>query len=399
MNSSLTNLTATQSKSKLPLASLLALAAAGFLTAMLETLPAGILPMLSADLGVSEAAAGQTITVYAIGSIAGAIPIISATMGWPRKRVLVLALSGFVITSLLVAVSPFYVFTLVVRFLTGISAGVLWGSLAAYAGRLVTAEQRGRGVTIAMAGTPIALALGTPAGVICANAIGWRLTFVLMAVLSAAVLAWVLAIVANFPGQEKALRTSALKTFALPGMAPIIITSVLYITAHILIYTYVAAFLAPLGMSSSVGVALLVFGLAALVGLWVTGLMIDRHLRRLMIGSVLLFALSMLVLATLSQTPVLVFVAVAAWGIAFGGSGSIQQTALTNAAGSAVDTAQAVLVTGWNLGIAAGGVLGGLTLSSGGPSALPWATLALLVPVFIVVFAARRHAFPASSIK
>jgi len=355
--------------------------------------------MLSADLGVSEAAAGQTITVYAIGSIAGAIPIISATMGWPRKRVLVLALSGFVITSLLVAVSPFYVFTLVVRFLTGISAGVLWGSLAAYAGRLVTAEQRGRGVTIAMAGTPIALALGTPAGVICANAIGWRLTFVLMAVLSAAVLAWVLAIVPNFPGQEKALRTSALKTFALPGMAPIIITSVLYITAHILIYTYVAAFLAPLGMSSSVGVALLVFGLAALVGLWVTGLMIDRHLRRLMIGSVLLFALSMLVLATLSQTPVLVFVAVAAWGIAFGGSGSIQQTALTNAAGSAVDTAQAVLVTGWNLGIAAGGVLGGLTLSSGGPSALPWATLALLVPVFIVVFAARRHAFPASSIK
>ncbi|KUM29666.1 MFS transporter [Arthrobacter sp. EpRS66] len=399
MNSSLTNLTATQGKSKLPLASLLALAAAGFLTAMLETLPAGILPMLSADLGVSEAAAGQTITVYAIGSIAGAIPIISATMGWPRKRVLVLALSGFVITSLLVAVSPFYVFTLVVRFLTGISAGVLWGSLAAYAGRLVTAEQRGRGVTIAMAGTPIALALGTPAGVICANAIGWRLTFVLMAVLSAAVLAWVLAIVPNFPGQEKALRTSALKTFALPGMAPIIITSVLYITAHILIYTYVAAFLAPLGMSSSVGVALLVFGLAALVGLWVTGLMIDRHLRRLMIGSVLLFALSMLVLATLSQTPVLVFVAVAAWGIAFGGSGSIQQTALTNAAGSAVDTAQAVLVTGWNLGIAAGGVLGGLTLSSGGPSALPWATLALLLPVFIVVFAARRHAFPASSIK
>lgn len=232
MATSLTNSSTARSKRKLPLGSLLALAAAGFLTAMLETLPAGILPRLSADLGVSEASAGQTITVYAIGSIAGAIPIISATMGWPRKRLLVLALSGFVITSLLVAVSPFYVFTLVVRFLTGISAGVLWGSLAAYAGRLVPAEQRGRGVTIAMVGTPIALALGTPAGVICANAIGWRLTFVLMAVLSAAVLVWVLTVVPNFPGQEKSLRTSPLKTLALPGIAPIVITSVLYITAH-----------------------------------------------------------------------------------------------------------------------------------------------------------------------
>lgn len=399
MTTSLTNSSTARSKRKLPLGSLLALAAAGFLTAMLETLPAGILPRLSADLGVSEASAGQTITVYAIGSIAGAIPIISATMGWPRKRLLVLALSGFVITSLLVAVSPFYVFTLVVRFLTGISAGVLWGSLAAYAGRLVPAEQRGRGVTIAMAGTPIALALGTPAGVICANAIGWRLTFVLMAVLSAAVLVWVLSVVPNFPGQEKSLRTSPLKTLALPGIAPIVITSVLYITAHILIYTYVAAFLNPLGMSTSVGAVLLVFGLAALLGLWGVGLMIDRHLRRMMIGSVLLFALGMLVLATLSQTPALVFVAVAAWGIAFGGSGSIQQTALTNAAGSAVDTAQAVLVTGWNLGIAAGGVLGGIVLANGGPSTLPWATLALLVPVFVVVVMSRRHAFPAPNTK
>lgn len=399
MATSLTNSSTARSKRKLPLGSLLALAAAGFLTAMLETLPAGILPRLSADLGVSEASAGQTITVYAIGSIAGAIPIISATMGWPRKRLLVLALSGFVITSLLVAVSPFYVFTLVVRFLTGISAGVLWGSLAAYAGRLVPAEQRGRGVTIAMAGTPIALALGTPAGVICANAIGWRLTFVLMAVLSAAVLVWVLTVVPNFPGQEKSLRTSPLKTLALPGIAPIVITSVLYITAHILIYTYVAAFLNPLGMSTSVGAVLLVFGLAALLGLWGVGLMIDRHLRRMMIGSVLLFALGMLILATLSQTPALVFVAVAAWGIAFGGSGSIQQTALTNAAGSAVDTAQAVLVTGWNLGIAAGGVLGGIVLANGGPSTLPWATLALLVPVFVVVVMSRRHAFPAPNTK
>lgn len=399
MTTSLTNSSTARSKRKLPLGSLLALAAAGFLTAMLETLPAGILPRLSADLGVSEASAGQTITVYAIGSIAGAIPIISATMGWPRKRLLILALSGFVITSLLVAVSPFYVFTLVVRFLTGISAGVLWGSLAAYAGRLVPAEQRGRGVTIAMAGTPIALALGTPAGVICANAIGWRLTFVLMAVLSAAVLVWVLTVVPNFPGQEKSLRTSPLKTLALPGIAPIVITSVLYITAHILIYTYVAAFLNPLGMSTSVGAVLLVFGLAALLGLWGVGLMIDRHLRRMMIGSVLLFALGMLILATLSQTPALVFVAVAAWGIAFGGSGSIQQTALTNAAGSAVDTAQAVLVTGWNLGIAAGGVLGGIVLANGGPSTLPWATLALLVPVFVVVVMSRRHAFPAPNTK
>lgn len=66
----------------LPLWSLLALTASGFLTIMLETMPAGILPEMSQGLGVSESVAGQFVSIYAIGSIIGAIPIISATMGW-----------------------------------------------------------------------------------------------------------------------------------------------------------------------------------------------------------------------------------------------------------------------------------------------------------------------------
>ena len=90
----------------LPLGSLLALTACGFLTTTLETMPAGILPAISAGLGVSESAVGQTVTVYAIGSIVGAIPIISATAGWPRRRLLAIALIGYLVTTLVVAVSP-----------------------------------------------------------------------------------------------------------------------------------------------------------------------------------------------------------------------------------------------------------------------------------------------------
>ncbi|MHA7173940.1 MFS transporter [Arthrobacter monumenti] len=112
---------------KLPIGSLLALAAAGFLTAMPETLPAGILPALSADLGVTEATAGQTVTVYAIGRSPGPSRSSMRRKAGPRRRLLVMALSGYTVTSLLVAVSPFYALTLVIRFATGVLAGVLWG--------------------------------------------------------------------------------------------------------------------------------------------------------------------------------------------------------------------------------------------------------------------------------
>ena len=44
----------------LPLSALLALVTAVFITGLTGTLPAGLLPAMSADLGVGESAAGQT---------------------------------------------------------------------------------------------------------------------------------------------------------------------------------------------------------------------------------------------------------------------------------------------------------------------------------------------------
>nr|WP_221583831.1 MFS transporter [Microbacterium sp. G2-8] len=380
---------------RLPLGALLALATSGFLTVMLETLPAGVLPAMSSDLGVSEGTAGQTVTLYALGALLGAIPIISATMGWPRRRLLVIALSGYVLTSLIVAASPVFAVTLAARFIAGVFAGALWGILAGYVGRIVDPTQRGRALTIGLSGTPIALAFGTPAGTLLASAIGWRLTFVTMAVITAGVLVWVLAVVPPLPGQERHERTTALQALRIPGVLPIIAVALFFFSGHALLYTYIAPFLALAGMGDTVSVVLLVFGVSALVGLWVTGLLIDRHLRVLMLVTTAVFALAVLVLGLATSAPNAIIISIVAWGVAFGGSGSLQQTALTNASGTAVDAAQSVLVTGLNLGIAVGGVLGGLVLTGFGAGALPFATLTLLVLVLVIVAAGRRHAFPA----
>ncbi|UGT62693.1 MFS transporter [Nocardia asteroides] len=380
---------------RLPLSGLLALAASGFLTATLETMPAGILPAMSAGLGVSEVAAGQTVTVYALGSIAGAIPIISATAGWPRRRLLVMALVGYLATVLVVAVSPSFALTLVARFITGVFAGVMWGILAGYASRMSPPEHRGRGLAIALSGPPVAMAFGTPLGALLASAVGWRVTFLAMAILVAAVLVWVRAVVPDFPGQGKSERMSIARTVRLPGVAAVITASVLLIMGHYALYTYASSVLSARGMAGSVSAFLLTFGVCALLGLWGTGVLVDRHLRGLMVVGVLVLAAGMLGLGLLVQSPVALFLSAAVWGLGFGGAGTaIPQTALTNAAGAAVDTAQAVLVTGWNLGIAAGGVIGGSVVAGIGSGALPFVTLAFLVPVFAIVVVARRHGFP-----
>ncbi|MER5200462.1 MFS transporter [Streptomyces sp. NPDC002755] len=380
---------------RLPLSGLLALAASGFITIMLETMPAGILPAISGDLRISESAAGQTVTVFAIGSIVGAIPLISATMGWPRRRLLLLALAGYAVTSVVTALSGYFVLALAARFVAGLFAGVLWAIIAPYARRMAAPRQQGKALTIALAGTPIALAIGTPVGTLLADLIGWRATFGVMTLLAALVIVWVLAAVPNFPGQAKGERTPVGRVFTIPGVVPVLAVVFLYVMAHNVLYTYIASFLSPVGLDGSVSAVLLVFGVASLVSIWITGVLIDRHLRLLMISSTGLFALAVLALGLLVSLPVVVFLSAALWGLAFGGAASLLQTAASNTAGDAVDSVQPVIVTVWNIGIAGGGLVGGLLLGGLGASFLAWGTLVLLAVALLITVAGRRHAFPA----
>ena len=96
------------------------------------------------------------------------------------------------------------------------------------------------------------------------------------------------------------------------------------------------------------------------------------------------------------ETPAVIYGAVAAWGLAFGGAATLFQTALAKTAGDAPDVAQSMLVTVWNMAIAGGGIVGGLLLESVGVRAFPFALVVLLLATLVVAWASRTHGFPAA---
>ncbi len=114
---------------RLPLPALIALALSGFVTILTEALPAGLLPQIAADLSVSQSGVGQTVTVYALGSLIAAIPLTRATQGVRRRPLLAATMLGFAIANLVTAVSASYLLTLIARCIAGISAGLLWALL------------------------------------------------------------------------------------------------------------------------------------------------------------------------------------------------------------------------------------------------------------------------------
>jgi len=381
-------------EARLPIAALLALALAGFVTILTEALPAGLLPQISAGLDISEAMAGQWVTIYAIGSLVAAIPLTAATQGVRRRPLLLAAIAGFVIANTVTTVSASYVLTMAARFVAGVSAGLLWALAAGYAARMVPERQKGRAIAIAMVGTPLALSLGVPAGTFLGNLVGWRWCFGIMSALALMLMVWVRIQVPDFAGQATGKRAPLRRVFTLPGVRAVLFVVFAFVLAHNILYTYIAPFLAARGMDDRTDMMLLVFGLSSLIGLWVTGVLIDSHLRAMTLASTALFALSALALGISGKNSVVVITAVAAWGLAFGGAPTLFQTALAKTAGESADVAQSMLVTAWNLAIAGGGVIGGILLEGVGVAAFAPALLVLLAATLIVAGAARRHGFP-----
>ncbi|WP_336726080.1 MFS transporter [Cellulosimicrobium cellulans] len=382
-----------RSPGALPVGALLALAASGFLTLLTEILPAGVLPAMAADLGVGAGAAGQTVTAFAVGAIVAAIPLTRATARWDRRTLLLVTVAGFVVANTVTAVSSSFALTLVARFAAGLVAGLTWALLPGYVRRIVPADRVGRAMTIAMAGGPLALTLGVPAGAVLGAAVGWRWTFGVLSLVGLGLLAWVRLGVPAAAGTPRGAQLAIRAVLPRPGLRPVLLVTGLNVLANTSLYTYVAIHLAHLGQGSRTSVLLLVLGAASAAALVLVGALIDRRLRALTLGSVVVFALAMLVLGLAPTSTVVVVVAVAAWGFAFGGAGTLYTTAAARAAGDGADVAQSALVTVWNTSVALGGAVGGAALAVAGPAGLPWVSLALMVPVLATVVAGRRHSF------
>lgn len=363
---------------RLPLPGLMALAAAGFVTILTEALPAGLLPQIGPDLAVGEALAGQWVSVYALGSLAAAIPLTTATRSWRRRPLLLAAIVGFAFANLVTALTGSFALSLAARFVGGISAGLLWALLAGYAVRLAPAHRAGRAMAIAMAGTPLALSIGIPAGTALGTLAGWRVAFAVLSALAALLAGWMALRLPDFSGEAAAHRPSVRQVLLHPGIRPVLLTTFAFVLAHNVVYTYIAPVLMRAGLVVQTDRVLLAFGIAGLVGIAATGAVIDRHLRALNAVGIALFAIATVLLGV-QMAPAGIYAAALSWGLGFGGAATVFQTAAARAAGPAADVAQAMIVTTWNLAIAGGAILGGYLLDGFGAGVLPAAALLLLI--------------------
>jgi predicted MFS family arabinose efflux permease len=360
---------------------------------------AGLLPALARDLSVGLAAAGNLVTAFSLAYALGAPVTAVLTAGWERRRLLAIAMSGFVLANLLAALAPDYFALLAARVLSALSAASFIPAASGYAAALAGQERRGRALSMVTGGLTLAIVAGVPLGVLIGEGFGWRATFLGVAGLAALAL---LGILAWLPRQTPGATVGLGKRLALAkrrDVLAVLTTTILMVASTFTVYTYLGVFLATVAGLGPRGLALVLlgFGLASALGAGLGGGTADRWGARntVILGSgfTLLAYLALSLGAELEPAramPILL-TAVLVWGCASWGVITAQQARLVALAPALAPVSLSLNSSAIYFGSAMGAAAGALVIADGATERLGWVAAAFgLAALLSVLFSGSR---------
>jgi DHA1 family inner membrane transport protein len=343
-------------------AALLALAVAAFTYVTAETLPIGLLLLMTADLDVAPSAVGLLVTYYGLVVVVASLPLTHVTRRVPRRQLLASLLAVFVLATWVSAAASSYWVLLAARVVTALSQALFWSIVVPTAAGLFPPRVRGRVIAVVFAGSSLAAVLGLPLGTWLGQQAGWRTAFLgLSAFGLAAMVTIATCLPTAMPGGGHAARGTtpdARRYLTLMAM------TILATTGTFAAFTYVAPFLTEVSQfpAAATGPLLLVRGVAGIVGVAVGGALVDRSPWVAMLIPVTAQATALLGLYALGATPVAAAGLVALSGLSFAALTTALASRVLQVAPGSADLAAAGASTAVNVGITAGALIGSILL-------------------------------------
>ncbi|MCW0182589.1 MAG: MFS transporter [Zavarzinia sp.] len=359
---------------------LYALTIAAYAIGTTEFVIVGLLPTVAADLGITLPLAGLIVSVYALGVTFGA-PVLTALSGRIERKPLLLGLMAlFIAGNVLAALSPGYGMLLVARVLSAFAHGVFFSVGATIAADLVPANRRASAIALMFMGLTVAIVTGVPLGTFIGQSLGWRATFWAVAGLGLVAMTGIAVLLPR--GIAKAPPASLLDQLRVLGSGRLLLVfgmTALGYGGTFVAFTYLATILQDITgfAASSVSLILILYGAAIAAGNIAGGRIANHDPVKALIG---LFVAQALVLGLFTLTaplPVLALLTLTALGfLSFANVPGLQLYVVQLAREHrpmAVDTASALNIAAFNLGVALGAWIGGLVVASPlGLGATPW---------------------------
>jgi DHA1 family inner membrane transport protein len=354
--------------------SLLSLTVGAFAIGMTEFVIMGLLPNVAEDLKVSISAAGQLITMYALGVAVGAPILTVLTHRIPQKKLLGLLMVLFILGNAVSVFAPNYAVLMGARMITALAHGTFFGVGAVIASNLVHPDKRAGAVSMMMAGLTIANIIGVPMGTYIGQHLGWRASFGTIAVMGVVTLIGILIFIPQLRQDKPISVVQQIKALATPKLLLFLIIAVLGNSGLFAVFTYITPLLVQVTgyAEHSVTWILVLFGCGVTIGNMIGGKLADWKLMPSIVGLYFTICVILTLFTFTVHNPTAAVLTIFLWGAASFAVFPGMQVRFMSLAKSAPALASTASHAAGNLGNATGAFIGGSVITHLSLTSLPW---------------------------
>ncbi|WP_282945154.1 MFS transporter [Cellulomonas endometrii] len=344
---------------------------------------AGLVPTVSADLGISVSQVGTLVSVYGF-TYAISTPLLTLLVRRvPRQVLMGTALALFALAAVGTALATTPTAVAVLRALSAVAAGGFTPTATVLAARLAPPGGSGRAVATVFGGLTTATVLGAPAGNLLGPLLGYRGVYALVAGLAAVALVSVLTLVragadarargADPHGGSGASGPGPGRRAAVGLVAVALAVSSLETAGAMMVQTYASPLLTETAGIAGVLLSgvLLAYGVAGVAGNVAGGWLADLYgPGRSITIALTASTLALVLLAPAAVSPVAVIAVFSLWGFAAWAMNSPLQNVLLSLSGRHGQLVVALNSSVISLGTGIGALLGGWVIGGPGYGAL-----------------------------